>query len=110
MAIDIVKVRTDIRNGDLMVTFHNGNILLKDMRSGEAVKISELPIYEAESERWISISARLPTKEDADEDGAVYAFNKNDGYATNWEWDSVANNPKDFTYWMSIPDVPKDGE
>ena len=43
MTVDIVQVRTAVRNGDLMVAFHNGNVLLKDMRSGEAVKISELP-------------------------------------------------------------------
>lgn len=43
MAVDIVQVKTAIRNDELMVTFHNGNILLKNLRSGEAVKIGELP-------------------------------------------------------------------
>lgn len=46
-AADIVAVREAVRHGRLKVSFHGNNILLKDTRSGEAVKIGEL---EAESE------------------------------------------------------------
>lgn len=37
--IDIVEVKTLINKGDLEVSVVNGNILLKNKRNGEAVKI-----------------------------------------------------------------------
>lgn len=37
--IDIIEVKTLINKGDLEVSVFNGNILLKDKRNGEAVKI-----------------------------------------------------------------------
>lgn len=41
--IDIVAVKHKIKMGRWEVVFHRGNILLRDTRSGEAVKIGELP-------------------------------------------------------------------
>ena len=43
MPADIMAVKESIKNGRLQVAFHGNNILLKDTRSGEAVKIGELP-------------------------------------------------------------------
>ena len=40
--IDIVKVKQNIKHGLLAVDIHNGFILLKDVKSGEAVVIGEL--------------------------------------------------------------------
>lgn len=41
--VDIVQVKYDIQRDVIRVVFHNGNILLKNMISGEAVKIGNLP-------------------------------------------------------------------
>ena len=41
-AIDIVKVKQNIKHGLLAVEIHNGFILLKNVKSGEAVVIGEL--------------------------------------------------------------------
>lgn len=40
--VDIVKVKSNIKNGLLAVEIHNGLILLKDTKSGEAVVIGEV--------------------------------------------------------------------
>lgn len=40
--IDIVDVKANIKNGLLAVEVHNGFILLKDIKTGEAVVIGEL--------------------------------------------------------------------
>ena len=40
--IDIVDVKSNIKNGLLAVEINNGFILLKDTKSGEAVIIGEL--------------------------------------------------------------------
>ena len=41
--IDIIDVKNNIKNGLLSVEIHNGFILLKDTKSGEAVVIGEIP-------------------------------------------------------------------
>lgn len=41
--VDIVQVKYNIQRDLIRVVFHNGNILLKNAISGEAVKIGELP-------------------------------------------------------------------
>ena len=41
--VDIVQVKYDIQIGRIELVFHGGNVLLKDTKSGEAVKIGELP-------------------------------------------------------------------
>lgn len=41
-AIDIVKVKQNIKSGLLATEIHNGFILLKDVKSGEAVVIGEI--------------------------------------------------------------------
>lgn len=46
--IDIVAVKQEIKMGRLEVIFHHGNILLRETRSGEAVKIGELPAKKEE--------------------------------------------------------------
>lgn len=40
--IDIVKVKQNIQQGLLAVEIHNGYILLKNTKSGEAVVIGEV--------------------------------------------------------------------
>lgn len=41
--VDIVDVKLNIKYGHLQLAFHHENILLVDAKSGEAVKIGELP-------------------------------------------------------------------
>lgn len=59
-AIDIVKVKAEIAAGKLAAIAENGNVLLKDMQSGEAVKIATLP---QPSNEWVSVEERLPDAE-----------------------------------------------
>ena len=57
-------------------------------------------------QEWVSVTERLPTIYDADDDNCVLAIHK----ATNkryYHWRSVANNPFDFTYWTRTPRPPK---
>ena len=42
-AIDVVQVKAEIAAEKLAVIIENGSVLLKDMQSGEAVKIPPLP-------------------------------------------------------------------
>ena len=42
-AIDVVQVKAEIAAEKLAVIIENGSVLLKDMQSGEAVKIATLP-------------------------------------------------------------------
>lgn len=60
-AIDIVKVKAEIAAGKLAAIAENGNVLLKDMQSGEAVKIATLPQPSNEPlTEWVSVEERLP--------------------------------------------------
>ena len=62
---------------------------------------SGVPVQE-----WVSVTERLPTIYDADDDNCVLAIHK----ATNkryYHWRSVADNPFDFTYWTRTPKPPK---
>ena len=57
-------------------------------------------------QEWISVTERLPTIYDADDDNCVLAIHK----ATKkwyYHWRSVANNPFDFTYWARTLQPPK---
>lgn len=42
--LDIIDVKLNIKEGYVRLAFPNGNILLVDNTSGEAVKIGELPV------------------------------------------------------------------
>ena len=66
-------------------------------------------LYEAgyRKQEWISVDERLPTKEDANEDGNVLAITRRDGCVRSWAWDWLKNYPKLFTHWTSLPEAPK---
>ena len=57
---------------------------------------------------WISVEDRLPTIYDADADECVLAIHKT-RRRRYYHWQSVADNPFDFTHWMETPH-PQKGE
>lgn len=48
--LDIIDVKQNINEGYVRIIFRNGNVLLVDNVSGEAVKIGELPMKD--EQRW----------------------------------------------------------
>ena len=58
-------------------------------------------------QEWISVEDRLPTKEDADENGEILAVAHKDGYVRSWSYDWLKNYPTLFTHWMPLPEAPK---
>ena len=83
--------------------------LLRDVQylGGLEEKIADhLIANDVTVQEWVSVTERLPTVYDADDDNCVLAIHK----ATNkryYHWRSVANNPFDFTYWTRTPHPPK---
>lgn len=59
--------------------------------------------------RWIPVTERLPTEEDANNDGFVLALNGHKIYNL-WHKDDFEEHPDWFVRWMPLPDAPKDGE
>jgi hypothetical protein len=57
--------------------------------------------------KWIPVTERLPTAEDADKCHSVLAIEKTDGYVRIWTWYSVSCFPTEFTHWMPMPEPPK---
>lgn len=55
---------------------------------------------------WISVSERLPNKNDANKDSSILAIHKSDT-KQYWHWKSVADNPFDFAFWMPVPKPPE---
>ena len=56
-------------------------------------------------QKWIPVSERLPTEEDADEYETVYAISKG-SYPKQWHWAKVAELHDHFTHWMPLPPEP----
>lgn len=54
--IDVVQVKAEIAAEKLAVIIENGSVLLKDMQSGEAVKIATL----TPPNGWVSVEEMLP--------------------------------------------------
>ena len=60
-------------------------------------------------QKWIPVSERLPTEEDADEKGRVYAISEG-AYPRMWQWKMVDRYPECFTHWYKLPEPPKECE
>ena len=56
-------------------------------------------------QEWILTTERLPTEEDADEIGRVWAIEGD--HPKSWHWSLVHDYPGVFTYWMRMPALPK---
>lgn len=68
---------------------------------------------EAQVPRWINIKDRLPMEKDATEDGLILCVLKNtDGSISEerraWHWENIVDMADCFTYWMPIPEPPKE--
>ena len=56
-AINIMDVKHEIKMGRWEVVFHRGSILLRDTRSGEAVKIGDLQVHEYHPKPYVVTKA-----------------------------------------------------
>lgn len=57
--------------------------------------------------KWIPVTERLPTIEDATEKGAVLAWEVSVKHWDIWAWDCVRDYPDRFIGWMPLPEAPK---
>lgn len=61
-------------------------------------------------QRWIPVSEQLPTEADEDVSECVLAIERQDGFTRRWAGRSVRNCPELFTYWMPLPQTPKEDD
>ena len=90
-AIDVVQVKAEIAAEKLAVIIENGSVLLKDMQSGEAVKIATL----TPPNEWVSVEERLPEKKQD-----VLMLFKSGNMAVGW-WHDVDEH---VTFWCAYTD------
>lgn len=62
--------------------------------------------------RWIPVSERLPTEDDADEKGNVLCYWTDEAietYQARWidEWNSDRNHKDKITHWRPLPPKPE---
>lgn len=70
---------------------------------------------EAKIPKWISVEERLPTKEDATDEGKVLCilsklYGSMAGNCRTYDWDIVKQHPVLFSHWMSFPEPIKENE
>ena len=56
---------------------------------------------------WISVKERLPTIDDATEQGAVLAWEVSVKHWDIWAWDCVRDYADRFIGWMPLPQPPR---
>lgn len=59
--------------------------------------------------KWIPVSERLPTADDADRIGRVWAVHKGE-LPKAWHYTLIQDYAKFFTHWMPLPEPPEEGE
>lgn len=57
-------------------------------------------------QRWIPVTERLPTEEDADDDGFVFAYTAEHKKIIA-RWTDVCRFSDFVTHWMPLPEAPK---
>lgn len=113
-AKDLYDFRNDIMSEFISLCNYNDYNKITLLRIGETIdriyeKYYSKPFSDVESkQKWIPVSKRLPTEDDADADYAVLAIHKR-SVKRYFHWKSVADNPFDFTYWMPLPEPPEGG-
>ncbi|MBQ3257837.1 MAG: hypothetical protein IJA67_10565 [Oscillospiraceae bacterium] len=65
-----------------------------------------IPDADIAERQWIPVTERLPTKEDADKHGGVWAIHKR-FHSDAWNWETVRDYPEEFTHWMHLPAHPE---
>ena len=65
--------------------------------------------YEAGKPKWIPVSERLPTEEDANEEGVVLVHNIGCPMYEAMDWDQVEMFST-ISHWMPLPEPPKEEE
>jgi hypothetical protein len=62
-----------------------------------------------DADRWMSVSERPPTKDDADDTSKVIGWFKTSRLSETigWKW---AIDCTDVTHWMPLPEPPQEGE
>ena len=70
-----------------------------------------MAIEALERTRWIPVSERLPTKEDADEFGNVRAWSSEQNWSEDAPYRWVDERGSyGYTHWMPLPEPPKEVE
>lgn len=63
-----------------------------------------------ERQKWIPVTERLPTREDANWNERVLAIDDYLGDIQVYWYKVVANHASSFSHWMPLPQPPKEGE
>ena len=58
--------------------------------------------------KWIPVSERLPTEEDANEEGVVLVHNIGCPMYEAMDWDQVEMFSRTISHWMPLPEAPKE--
>ena len=101
-AIDIVQVKREIQTGKLEVEFKDGDVLLTDKQSGEAVCIATL----TPPNEWVRVEERLP-----EEKQRVIVRCERVGTSVGWilwgNWMAdIGPDAGKVTHWMPLPAPP----
>lgn len=91
--------KTDIEWLEYANQFHYGN----HPEINTAVKHA---IEALERTRWIPVSERLPTKDDADRLGRVLSYNSYMDWVDTFSWHGVEHSDS-VTHWMPLPGAPE---
>lgn len=64
--------------------------------------------YEAGQPKWIPVTERFPTEDDADDNGFVFAYTTENKKIIA-RWTDVCRFSEFVTHWMPLPQPPKEG-
>lgn len=101
--VDIFQVKCEIQAGKLAVEYRDGNVLLIDKQSGEAVYIATL----TPQNEWVSVKEKLPLSKQN-----VLAYSPSSGIAEadyadgiwmQYRWSAIMHG---VTHWMPLPAPP----
>lgn len=60
------------------------------------------------TEKWINVNTRRPTREDADDQGCVLAWHAGGLYGTTVAVIFVTKSFPEYTHWMRMPNGPNE--
>ena len=78
---------------------------------GDRVRIATAEAIEAlERTRWIPVSERLPTEDDADKLTGLVLFKRSNGWIHTDYWVAAQDLKDTNTHWMPLPEPPREVE